>query len=77
MERVKNGSGKIIVSGAVGRLGFTEGRRRAYYRAAAIRNRLIELGVPPARVISRVVPGEDTVESGRQVIVQYSAQDIK
>lgn len=77
VERVKNGSGKIIVSGAVGRLGFTEGRRRAYYRAAAIRNRLIELGVPPARVVSRVVPGEDTVESGRQVIVQYSAQDIK
>ena len=77
VDKVKSGTGKIIVSGAVGRLGFTEGRRRAYYRAAAIRNRLIELGVPPARVISRVVPGEDTVESGRQVIVQYSAQDIK
>jgi hypothetical protein len=77
IERLKKGPGKIIVSGAVGSLGYTEGRRRAYYRAIAVRNQMIALGVEPARVISRVVPGDATTDSGSRVLLQFTTQDPK
>jgi hypothetical protein len=77
VERLKKGPGKIVVSGAVGSLGYTEGRRRAYYRAIAVRNQLIALGVEPGKVISRVVPGDATTDSGSRVLLQFTTQDPK
>jgi outer membrane protein OmpA-like peptidoglycan-associated protein len=77
VERLKKGPGKIVVSGAAGSLGYTEGRRRAYYRAIAVRNQMIALGVEPARVISRVVPGDATNDSGSRVLLQFTTQDPK
>jgi hypothetical protein len=77
VEKLKNGPGKIVVSGAVGSLGYTEGRRRAFYRAIAVRNQLIALGVAPARVVSRVVPGEATADSGTRVLLQFTTQEVK
>jgi hypothetical protein len=77
VEKLKNGPGKIVVSGAVGSLGYTEGRRRAYYRAIAVRNQLIALGVAQARVVSRVVPGEATADSGNKVLLQFTTQEVK
>ena len=77
VERLKKGQGKIVVSGAVGSLGFTEGRRRAYYRAIAVRNELIAMGVEPGKVISRVVPGDATNDSGSRVLLQFTSQDPK
>ncbi|RXZ38121.1 hypothetical protein D9O50_00780 [Oxalobacteraceae bacterium CAVE-383] len=77
VEQLKKGQGKIVVSGAVGALGYTEGRRRAYYRAVAVRNQLIALGVEPGKVISRVVPGDATSDSGSRVLLQFTTQDPK
>ncbi|HEY4317265.1 MAG TPA: hypothetical protein VGN04_06670 [Herbaspirillum sp.] len=77
IERLKKGPGKIVVSGAVGSLGYSEGRRRAYYRAVAVRNQMIALGVAPAKVISRVVPGEAGSDSGSRVLLQFTTQDPK
>jgi hypothetical protein len=77
VERLKKGQGRIVVSGAVGALGYTEGRRRAYYRAIAVRNQLIAMGVEPGRVVSRVVPGENGRESNNKVLLQFTTQDVK
>ena len=57
----------------VGTLAYTEGRRRAYYRTIAVRNYLIDQGVAPSSVISRVVPGNENVETDSSVVIQYSA----
>ena len=77
IDKLKHGPGKIVISGAVGSVGYTEGRRRAFYRAIAIRNQLLALGVEPARVVTRVVPGENTADSGSRVLLQYTTQDLK
>jgi hypothetical protein len=77
VERLKKGPGKIVVSGAAGALGYSEGRRRAYYRAIAVRNQLIALGVEPARVLSRVVPGESTADSSSRVLLQFALGEVK
>jgi outer membrane protein OmpA-like peptidoglycan-associated protein len=73
-ERLKaQPQGKLIITGVVGTVSYTEGRRRAYYRAVAVRNYLIDLGITPTNVVSRVVPGTESVESDSTVIIQYAA----
>ena len=72
-EKIKTRQGKLVVTGVVGTLAYTEGRRRAYYRTIAVRNYLIDQGVAPTSVISRVVPGNENVESDSSVVIQYSA----
>lgn len=77
VEQLKKGRGKIVVSGAAGSLGYTEARRRAYYRAIAVRNELIAMGVEPGKVTSRVVPGDATTDSASRVVLQFTTQDQK
>lgn len=72
-DKVKTGQGKLVITGVVGTVAYTEGRRRAYYRTIAVRNYLIDLGISPDRVTSRVVPGTESAESDSTVVIQYSA----
>ncbi|MES2024963.1 MAG: hypothetical protein V4448_05345 [Pseudomonadota bacterium] len=72
-DKIKSRQGKLVITGVVGSLAYTEGRRRAYYRTIAVRNYLIDLGVAPTSVISRVVPGNESAESDSTVVIQYSA----
>lgn len=72
-ERLQSRQGKLVVTGVVGTLSYTEGRRRAYYRAVAVRNYLIEQGVAPNSIVSRVVPGTESAESDSTVLIQYQA----
>lgn len=71
--RAKAQQGKIVITGIVGSIDFSEGRRRAYYRTIAVRNRLIDAGVPPDRVQSRVATGENDDASAARVILQFAA----
>lgn len=73
-DRIKNGQGKIVVTGVIGTVSYTEGRRRAYYRAMAVRNYLIDVGVSPASVVSRVVPGAESTNGDATVLIQYAAK---
>lgn len=73
-DRTKAGSGKIVVTGVVGTVAYTEGRRRAYYRTMAVRNYLIDKGLPSAAIVSRVVPGTESAESDATVLIQYSTR---
>lgn len=73
-DRTKAGNGKIVVTGVVGTVAYTEGRRRAYYRAMAVRNYLIDKGLASAAIVSRVVPGTENAESDATVLIQYSAR---
>jgi len=73
-ERLKlQPQAKLVITGVVGTVSYTEGRRRAYYRAVAVRNYLIDLGIAPTHVVSRVVPGVESAESDSSVIIQYAA----
>lgn len=73
VRRAKAQQGKIVVTGVVGSAEFSEGRRRAYYRTIAVRNRLLDAGVPADRVQSRVAAGENTGASAARVILQFAA----
>lgn len=72
-DMIKSRPGKLVITGVVGTLSYTEGRRRAYYRTIAVRNYLIGLGVSPNNLVSRVVPGNESAESDATVVIQYSA----
>jgi hypothetical protein len=54
VRRAKSSQGKIVVTGVIGSGGYSESRRRAYYRTVAVRNYLIDAGVDKERVTSRV-----------------------
>lgn len=73
-DKTKAGGGKIIVTGVVGTVAYTEGRRRAYYRTMAVRNYLIDKGLASTAIVSRVVPGKESAESDATVLIQYSAR---
>jgi len=73
-DRIKSGQGKLVVTGVIGTVSYTEGRRRAYYRAMAVRNYLIDVGVSPASVVSRVVPGAESTNGDATVLIQYAAK---
>ncbi|WP_293778287.1 hypothetical protein [uncultured Oxalicibacterium sp.] len=70
-DRIKSGQGKVVVTGVIGTVSYTEGRRRAYYRAMAVRNYLIDVGVSPSSVVSRVVPGAESTNGDASVVIQY------
>lgn len=71
-ERIKGGQGKLVVTGVIGTVAYTEGRRRAYYRTMAVRNYLIDLGISPTNVVSRVVPGNESPAGDATVLIQYA-----
>lgn len=73
VKRVKAGQGKIVVTGVIGSAGYSDSRRRAYYRTVAVRNYLIEAGVDKERVQSRMATAENAAENASRVIVQYLA----
>lgn len=73
-DRIKSGQGKLVVTGVIGTVSYTEGRRRAYYRAMAVRNYLIDVGVSPSSVVSRVVPGVESTNGDATVLIQYAAK---
>ncbi len=71
IRRAKTSQGKIVVTGVISSGGYTESRRRAYYRTVAVRNYLIDAGVEKARVVSRVATTENSAANDSRVIVQY------
>jgi outer membrane protein OmpA-like peptidoglycan-associated protein len=73
VRRVKSNQGKIVVTGVISSGGYSDSRRRAYYRTVAVRNYLIDSGVEKDRVVSRVATAENGAESASRVIVQYLA----
>ncbi|MDY7578539.1 hypothetical protein RGU70_09410 [Herbaspirillum sp. RTI4] len=73
VDRLKGQQGKLVITGVVASVSYTEGRRRAYYRTIAIRNHLLDLGVPAVSLVSRVVPGEESAENDAKVVIQYVA----
>ena len=73
IKRVKSSQGKIVVTGVIGSAGYSDSRRRAYYRTVAVRNHLIDAGVDKERVVSRVATAENSSENDSRVIVQYLA----
>lgn len=73
-DRTKAGSGRIVVTGVVGTVAYSEGRRRAYYRTMAVRNYLIDKGLSPSAIVNRVVPGTENAESDATVLIQYATR---
>ncbi|KAF1042479.1 MAG: hypothetical protein GAK35_02685 [Herbaspirillum frisingense] len=73
VKRVKSNQGKIVVTGVISSAGYSDSRRRAYYRTVAVRNYLIDSGVDKERVVSRVATAENGAEGASRVIVQYLA----
>jgi hypothetical protein len=69
---LKAGQAKLVITGVVASLSYSEGKRRAYYRAIAVRNHLLELGVPTSSLVTRVVPGAEGANNDAKVIVQYA-----
>ncbi|NUU00789.1 cell envelope biogenesis protein OmpA [Herbaspirillum robiniae] len=73
VRRAKAGQGRIVVTGVISTGGYSDSRRRAYYRTVAVRNHLIEAGVDKERVLSRMATAENSTENASRVIVQYLA----
>ncbi|MFJ3045298.1 OmpA family protein [Herbaspirillum chlorophenolicum] len=73
VRRAKSNQGKIVVTGVISSAGYSDSRRRAYYRTVAVRNYLIDSGVDKERVVSRVATAENAVENASRVVVQYLA----
>jgi outer membrane protein OmpA-like peptidoglycan-associated protein len=73
VRRVKSNQGKIVVTGVISSAGYSDSRRRAYYRTVAVRNYLIDAGVDKERVVSRVATAENSETDVSRVVVQYLA----
>lgn len=73
VKRAKSSQGKIVVTGVISTGGYSDSRRRAYYRTVAVRNYLIEAGVEKERVLSRMATAENGAEGASRVIIQYLA----
>lgn len=73
IKRAKSSQGKIVVTGVISSGGYSDSRRRAYYRTVAVRNYLIDAGVDKERVVSRVATAENGNDNASRVIVQYLA----
>lgn len=73
VQQAKAKQGKIVVTGVIDSAGYSDGRRRAYYRTVAVRNYLLDQGVDKDRVVSRVATGANDAQSASSVVVQYQA----
>jgi outer membrane protein OmpA-like peptidoglycan-associated protein len=73
VRRVKAKQGRLVVTGVISSGGYSDSRRRAYYRTVAVRNYLIDAGVDKELVVSRVATAENSDTEVSRVLVQYLA----